>query len=288
MRNLKIKQKILLLTAVPLILTVIALMFVSIYQLRSLGEHEVSQIRTTMMASKRESLLNYIEITESSIRPILTSELDVEAMKREVYTAVRLISYGDEDGYIFGLSYDGVMMIHAAKPELEGRNLIELKDVNGIPLVADLIKAGRNGGGYVEYLWNKPSRGIEAPKLSYAVDIPSLGWVIGSGFYIDDIDEAVALKQAEVDANIQATVLISSGVGLAILIIIVLINLWLSNRTLVKPILELSESARQMSLGKLNIDIGVDSKDEIGELADAISRMQKSLKVIFKKLKQGE
>lgn len=287
MRNLKIKQKILLLTAVPLILTVIALMLVSIYQLRSLGEQEVNQIRTTMMASKRESLLNYIEITESSIRPILTSELDVEEMKREVYTAVRAISYGDEDGYIFGLNYDGVMTIHAAKPELEGRNVIELKDVNGTPLIADLIKAGRNGGGYVEYLWDKPSRGTEAPKLSYAVDIKPLGWVLGTGFYIDDIDDAVALKQAEVDAKIQATVVISSGVGVAILIVIVLINLWFSNRALVKPILELSESARQMSLGKLNTNISVDSKDEIGELADAIGRMQKSLKVIFKKLKQG-
>jgi two-component system NarL family sensor kinase/methyl-accepting chemotaxis protein len=63
--------------------------------------------------------------------------------------------------------------------------------------------------------------------------------------------------------------------------------LWFSNRALVKPIRELAESARQMSLGKMDTVITVDSKDEIGELADAISRMQKSLKVIFKKLKQG-
>jgi len=33
-------------------------------------------------------------------------------------------------------------------------------------------------------------------------------------------------------------------------------------------------------------EIKVNSSDEIGELADAISRMQKSLKVVFKKLRQ--
>ncbi|WP_370060173.1 HAMP domain-containing protein [Neptunomonas phycophila] len=55
---------------------------------------------------------------------------------------------------------------------------------------------------------------------------------------------------------------------------------------MVRPILELSESARQMSLGKMDEEIKVNSSDEIGELADAISRMQKSLKVVFKKLRQ--
>ncbi len=81
--------------------------------------------------------------------------------------------------------------------------------------------------------------------------------------------------------------MLSSGVGIGILMVIIILNLWFSNRALVQPILELSESARQMSLGKLNTNISVNSKDEIGELADAIGRMQKSLKVIFKKLKQS-
>lgn len=36
----------------------------------------------------------------------------------------------------------------------------------------------------------------------------------------------------------------------------------------------------------MDTEINVESNDEIGELADAVKRMQKSLLVIFKKLKQ--
>lgn len=287
MKNLKIKQKILVLTAIPLVITVLAIMAVSIHQIQTLGEQEIEQVRSTMMASKREALLNYMEITETALNPILKGVADDYSAENRVKEALRAISYGDEDGYIFAFDYDGVTKVHPAKPELEGQNLIDLKDINGVRLIADLISAGRNGGGYVSYLWDKPSKGREVPKLSYAVDLKDLGWMIGTGFYIDDIDDAVAIKRAEIDEKVKSTIIISSVVGAVILILIVIVNLWFSSRTLVKPIRELAESARQMSLGKVDTVISVNSKDEIGELGDAIGRMQKSLKVIMKKLKQS-
>ena len=286
MKNLKIKQKILVLTAIPLLLTVAALTFVSIYQIRDMGNQELVEIRDTMMAAKRESLLNYMEITETAIRPILKSVANEREAEERVKTALRSISYGDEDGYIFAFDYDGVTKAHSAKPELEGRNLIDLQDVNGVRLIEELIKVGRNGGGYVSYMWDKPSKGKEAPKLSYAIDLKEFGWMLGTGFYIDDIDDAVEKARLAVDEKVKTTVILSLGVGTAILLVIVVINLWFANRALVQPIRELSESARQMSLGKMDTVISVNSKDEIGELADAVSRMQKSLKVIFKKLRQ--
>lgn len=286
MKNLKIKQKILILTVFPLILTVVAIMVVAAYQMRTLGMQEVEQIRNTMMASKQESLRNYMEITATSIRPILATEANAYIAREKVKTALRSVSYGDDDGYIFAFDYEGVTKVHAAKPELEGKNLIDLVDVNGVRLIEKLINAGRNGGGYVSYLWDKPSKGREVPKLSYAIALKEFGWMLGTGFYIDDIDDAVLLKQQEVDEKIQTMMILSLSVGLAILILIIIVNLWISNRALVQPIRELAESARQMSLGKMDTVITVNSKDEIGELADAIGRMQKSLKVIFKKLKQ--
>ncbi len=287
MKNLKIKQKILILTAIPLILTVAALMLVSVYQIRELGNQEIEEIRATMLASKREALKNYMEITQSAIAPILKSVSDEYQAQQRIKEALRAISYGDEDGYIFAFDYNGITMAHSAKPQLEGQNLLELKDSNGVRLIADLIAAARSGGGYVTYMWDKPSKGYEVPKLSYAVDLKAFGWMLGTGFYIDDIDDAIAKERAEIDEKLKTTIILSLGVGLGIMVIIIMINLWFSNRALVKPIRELAESARQMSLGKMDTVITVDSNDEIGELADAIGRMQKSLKVIFKKLKQS-
>jgi two-component system NarL family sensor kinase/methyl-accepting chemotaxis protein len=251
-----------------------------------LGEEEVVQIRSTMMASKQESLRNYMEIAASSLRPILESETDPLVAQEKVETALRAMSYGDDDGYVFAFDYEGLTKVHSFKPQLEGKNLINLVDVNGVEIIKELIQASRNGGGYVSYLWDKPSKGREVPKLSYAVSLKEFDWMLGTGFYIDDIDDAVILKQQEVDDRIQTMMVWSLSVGFGILILIIFINLWFSNRALVQPIRELAESARQMSLGKMDTVISIDSKDEIGELADAIGRMQKSLKVIFKKLKQ--
>jgi signal transduction histidine kinase len=285
-KNLKIKQKILILTVIPLMFTVAALMIVSLYQLRAMGTHEVEQIRSTMMASKRESLRNYMAITETAIRPILEDASDSDEAQKRVKTLLRSISYGEDDGYIFAFDYSGLTQAHPANPELEGENLIDLTDVNGVRVIAELINTAKNGGGYVSYMWEKPSKGHEVSKLSYAIALKEFGWMLGTGFYIDDIDDAVLLKQQEVDEEGKKTIILHLLVGSAILLLVIIINLWFYNRALVKPIRQLTKSARQMSLGKMDTVITVNSKDEIGELADAISRMQKSLKVVFKKLKQ--
>jgi signal transduction histidine kinase len=285
-KNLKIKQKMLILTAVPLILAVVIITGLSIVQIQASGEMEKNTLRTSMMADKETALKDYMSIVETAIRPILKDYPQSSLALPRLKDTLTTIRYGDEDGYIFAFSYDGTTMVHAGQPQLVGENLIDMQDTDGTKVIAELIKAARTGGGFVEYRWHKPSEDAEFPKLSYATNINELGWMIGTGFYIDDIDKAVARLEAEVEANILKTVMTSSIVGGVILIVMLIINIIIANRTMVNPIRDLAESARQMSLGQMDTEIKVDSKDEIGELADAVSRMQKSLKVVFKKLRQ--
>lgn len=286
MKNLKIKQKMLILTAIPLLIAVVAIMGISIYQIKTFGDQEVAYLRTSMMADKQAALQDYMEIVKSGISPLLKGASESPLVISELKDAIGSIRYGDEDGYIFAFTFDGETVVHPGQPQLVGQNMMDMQDSSGTRVIAELIKAARNGGGFVNYRWHKPSVNEELPKLSYAISLHEPGWIIGTGFYIDDIDEAINKLHAEVDSKVQQTALFSLGIGLVILIVMISINLWVANRTMVRPILELSKSARQMSLGKMDEEIKVDSTDEIGELADAISRMQKSLKVVFKKLRQ--
>lgn len=73
------------------------------------------------------------------------------------------------------------------------------------------------------------------------------------------------------------------AVNAAIFFILVL----LLGRFLITPILTLAEQAREISTGKLNTVIEIKSNDEIGMLADSLTRMQKSLIVAFKKIRQN-
>jgi HAMP domain-containing protein len=60
----------------------------------------------------------------------------------------------------------------------------------------------------------------------------------------------------------------------------------MSAKTIVKPIMTLTDVAERMSLGDLNIQINIPSKDEIGLLALAIKRMQTSLRLAMERLRK--
>ena len=100
--------------------------------------------------------------------------------------------------YLFVFSTTGIFVLHGDNPDLEGQNLIDLEDANGVKIVQELIAVAAEGGGYVEYLWPDPLvEGDEetgSPKVSYAIPYSALGqdFVLGSGFYPGTASTAVA------------------------------------------------------------------------------------------------
>ena len=69
-------------------------------------------------------------------------------------------------------------------------------------------------------------------------------------------------------------------------VVLVLIIAWFSARAIVTPIMKLTDAAERMSLGELNVKIDIKSKDEIGLLAQAIGRMQTSLRLAMNRLRR--
>lgn len=78
--------------------------------------------------------------------------------------------------------------MNPAQPGLEGKNLIDVKDVKGQQLVRDYIAAAeKEGSAWVDYYWYKPGQNIPARKHTYVRKVQSGGdtYVIGSGFYLE-------------------------------------------------------------------------------------------------------
>ncbi len=72
-----------------------------------------------------------------------------------------------------------------------------------------------------------------------------------------------------------------------VLIIVILGAVFVTlRRFMILPITKLTNAAEQMSLGDLNVDLGVQSNDEIGVLAQAIERMQTSLGLALNRLRR--
>ena len=68
--------------------------------------------------------------------------------------------------------------------------------------------------------------------------------------------------------------------------VLVLLIAWFSGRTIVRPIKKLTDAADRISVGELDAQINVRSKDEIGALGEAISRMQESIRLSIERLRR--
>src|SRR5258706_169379 len=107
----------------------------------------------------------------------------------------------------------GRNLMHPRQPELVGRDLWDMRDVNGSPVIQNLIARAREGGGFVHYMWNKPSAGNLAPKLGYAVGLPRWNWMLGTGIYLDDVQATMAQIDRQVNANVTATMWWIAGIA---------------------------------------------------------------------------
>ena len=92
------------------------------------------------------------------------------------------------DTYVFILDLNGVELFNAPRPDLEGKNLIGLKDKTGKAFhqaFVDTVKA--HGAGWVDYLWPKPGTDTPMQKWSYvkAVTVDGTPALLGVGMYLD-------------------------------------------------------------------------------------------------------
>jgi signal transduction histidine kinase len=92
------------------------------------------------------------------------------------------------DTYVFVNTPDGMELVNAAQPSMEGKNIIDLKDVKGKALVQDYIAAAmKDGSAWVEYYWYKPGDNTPVRKQAYVRKVQSGEdtYLIGSGLYME-------------------------------------------------------------------------------------------------------
>lgn len=90
------------------------------------------------------------------------------------------------DYYLYVYDLDGRNIFHAGMPELENRNLREIRDKDGkraLDLVFEAVNNPENPHGWVHYTWWEPGKFYPVPKSSchFKVSLPDGGEVIIGG-----------------------------------------------------------------------------------------------------------
>ncbi|MEE9444414.1 MAG: cache domain-containing protein [Cocleimonas sp.] len=213
--SLPYKTKISLLTLIPLIIAISAISLFTIKQTKQLAAIQAMAFESELLASKKEELKNYLGLAYSAVKNVYENpSVDSKHAKQEAYNTLKNMEFG-KDGYFFVYNYEGVNIVHPRKPQLEGKNLFDFQDDNGKYLIRELINQAKNGGGYTRYLWDKPSGGKSIEKLGYSIGLDKWQWMIGTGLYIDDIQEGVEGIKSKAQNTTSNTLLLTSLIAIA-------------------------------------------------------------------------
>lgn len=118
-----------------------------------------------------------------------SGELNTVEAQQLAMTAVQALRYNSVEYFWINDMHPTVVM-HPIKPELDGKDVSNLKDPNGLALFKAFVdKVQQDGQGFVPYMWPKPGHETPVEKLSYVKGFKPWGWVIGSGIYVDDLRE---------------------------------------------------------------------------------------------------
>lgn len=90
------------------------------------------------------------------------------------------------DFYLFVTDMNGVVIFNAAKPDREGKDLLEEHDSDGKQFHKDFIRVvDQYGSGWVDYMFPKPGQSVPSIKWSYvcATKFEGAAALVGAGLY---------------------------------------------------------------------------------------------------------
>jgi methyl-accepting chemotaxis protein len=237
-------------------------LYIFIFLLPNVEEH--------LLEEKRIATRHIVEVAKGIVEGFTLQEqkglLSKEEAQTKAISAINTLRYNQDD-YFWINDLDLKMVMHPINSALNGKDISENKDPNGVYIFREannIAKAA--GGGFVEYMWPKPGYSEPQPKISYVTLIKEWGWVIGSGIYVDDVAEQIS------------EFYISAIIGIVISLLIALgISYYLST-FITRPLKSLQQAASQVAIGDANYNVEITSEDEFGQLQKAFKEMLNSLK----------
>ncbi len=286
MTSLRIRAKLLLITVIPLVLITAMMSVVSYWSESHDLKQELKQYREQLVETRKAELKAYLMMGITAVQSLYDSDQNGEnkAAAKAILKSMRF----ESDGYFFAYDSQGINTLHAINPALEGKNLYDLKDNNGVPVIAGLIQASKTGDGFLYFSWHKPTINAQAPKLGYAEYLSKWDWVLGTGIYIDDIDAQVAEFKALRDEQRLEQTWSNIGLSLLGLIITIIVVSMLVTRG-VAPLQHVVASLQDVAAGEgdLTARLKVESHDELGDVAKAFNAFMDKLHPLIKDIRSS-
>lgn len=271
---MKIEKKIIIVTAASCLVSLLLFQVYHVLSSLALKRESVEEFRVVLMNRYDQDIKHQVENVVSMLDGLYKlhkqGKMTLEEAKYQGKELIRNIRYGSE-GYFWIDTYDGTNVMHAYKPEIEGKNRINSRDIKGKLLIKEIIENGRKpGGDYTDFYFTKGNGSIPYPKRGYSLSFEQFEWVIGTGNYLDQIEDTVQREELYYTREIRNSLVISVAVFFLVAFISVTVSRHYARRYVTHPLADLVGAFRELAGGDGNLSrkIALSSGDELQELAD--------------------
>nr|WP_092070558.1 methyl-accepting chemotaxis protein [Dendrosporobacter quercicolus]NSL48293.1 cache domain-containing protein [Dendrosporobacter quercicolus DSM 1736]SDM12052.1 methyl-accepting chemotaxis sensory transducer with Cache sensor [Dendrosporobacter quercicolus] len=245
------------------------------------NQTDIKEYRSILYEQFDRSIKLQVETAHSLVQEIHTQQqqglLSENEAKKRAADLIRSLRF-DQGNYFWIDTTKGINVVLLGRP-VEGTSRVQDVDAKGNKYIADIIANGsKSGGGFSDYFFPKPNEVNPLPKRSYSLLFQPYQWVIGTGNWVDDIEQIVAAKEAGNRRELLYHLGIVGAIGFTGLLIAVFMALYMSKK-IAQPIVLVAERVEQIARGNLSApDLTVSSRDEIGILENAFNDMKLNLR----------
>lgn len=272
---MRLRSALVLIALLPLVLASAAVAWVVAQRSQVLAGLHLAAVEPVLLAARKAELQSYVNLARSSIVHLVRDGMPDPPAQQQALAILKRLEFG-HDGYFFVFDFAGTNLLYPRQPQLQGRNLLELRDRQGGYPIRKLLDQARAGGGYVEYEWARPSTGQMEPKLGYVEPIAGWEWMIGTGTYVDEPERA---RRRIAEATSDAVVDTLSRIG-AITILTTLVVVALALAVNVNE--QRKADARLRAMARQIVMSQEDERARVArELHDGVSQWLVSVKYVF-------
>jgi methyl-accepting chemotaxis protein len=250
LNRFKIKAKLMLLVALSAVSLIAATMVFA------------SLLHDKMLTDRQDKLRSIVETAAG-----LAQSLEADAVAGRIAhdealsrfrQNLRSMWYDGHSDYLLAATMEGIFIVNAAAPKIEGTR--GTKDKSGNMIVDMFLGAVQaTDQGFVTYLYPKPGQTELRPKLAYVARFRPWNAFIATGVYIDDIETeyyGILRNLGLLDLGIMAVV---GAIALAV------------SRNIAGALGSLKLKMAQLARGDLAVEITESARtDEVGDMAKAV------------------
>ena len=285
------RTQFIMMMVIASLLTMVFVGAIFMGNLFSSSDAEMENYRANLLEDVDRELKNEtitaISIIESVYKRQQAGQLTEEQAKLEAAALIRDIRYDDGAGYFWIDTYDGVNVALLGRTETEGKSRLSATDPNGKQYVREMIQVAQSGGGFTELMFAKPNTSNPLPKRNYTTVFAPYKWVVGTGVWIDYIDNKVAEAQKKVDEEFRSKMMLTVGGVIALEILICLLAGPLSAK-MIAPIRDVTQVMETLATGDFRRPaterIDLDRDDEIGLMGRAVIELRKHVREMLERV----